>query len=160
MGESIEKDFFQKNGRKYAWKLLCEIYDSDDSKPITAKCSKRLFNSCGLNIEIDSEVKYLKSLAEIKTKKEIWENPEEKMSGLRNDLKLFFKELINPGNASKFNTMFFILYCFKANGVSVYVQLANLFFVKNIDFENIKKSGWENQRQDTYGDFIFSILTL
>jgi len=162
-GESCEKalrEFAQKkHGRKYAWKLLHEMYASDDSKPITPECSKELFNVCGLSIEINSIEQCGKLKNEIVEKKKgIWEE-KEKIKALRKKLIDSFEKLINSENASKFNTMFFILYCFKANGLSNYVQVVNLFFVKKIE-KFISNSGQKFQLVDTYGDFVFSILTL
>ena len=151
--------FLREYGRKYAWQLLRIIYDSDDSKPITAECRKNLFEACGFSIKIDTDNEHLELKEKFEKKKEMLENSIEEMNNLKANLKKFFEEFINSENASKFNTMFFILYCFKANGLACYVQLVNLFFVL-FDDSNDPYTQNKNQLLTKYADFIFSTLTL
>jgi len=151
--------FLREYGRKYAWQLLRIIYDSDDSKPITAECRKNLFEACGFSIKIDTDNEHLELKEKFEKKKKMLENSIEEMNNLKANLKKFFEEFINSENASKFNTMFFILYCFKANGLACYVQLVNLFFVQ-FDDSNDPYTQNKNQLLTKYADFIFSTLTL
>jgi len=116
-------DYLQEYGRKTAWEVLRVKYESNDSKPMTEEYSKNLFKACGFKVEIQSVKELKEAQKNFMHKKERLE-----MNDFRADLMEFFKRLYSSENASKFNAMFFILFCFKANGFACYVQLVNLLF--------------------------------